>query len=91
MGAREPRVERLLLVSPPPALLAERELSRFRGPILILTGAADALAAPAELGALAAAHAAAQLVVIPEADHFFRAGLAEISREAARWLGPPAD
>ena len=86
-AAREPRVERLVLVSPPPALLDADGLGAFGGPVLILTGARDALAPPAELAALAASHPAARLVEIPEADHFFGAGLAEISRETARWLG----
>jgi alpha/beta superfamily hydrolase len=92
VGIREPRVRRLVLVSPPPALLDGKALESFEGQVLILTGEQDALAPVAELEALAARSGAARLVVVPEADHFFAAGLADISRETALWLdqGPGA-
>ena len=85
-GTREPLVDRLVLVSPPPALLEPRDLEDFDGGILILTGEADAIAPPGPLEALRVSLGAVRLEVVPEADHFFGSGLAEISRRAARWL-----
>lgn len=88
-GWREPRVERLLLVSPPPALLDPGALAGFAGPLLIVTGEQDPIAPPDALESLRSSLGGFRLEVVPEADHFFGAGLAEVSRRAARWLEPP--
>jgi alpha/beta superfamily hydrolase len=86
-GAREPRVRRLLLVAPPPALLDRAALAGFAGRVLIVTGALDAMAPPAELEEIRGLAREARLAVIPDADHFFMAGLAEVGRLAREWLG----
>ncbi len=81
-----PRATELLLVAPPPSMLdpaAFREDQR----VLFIVGEHDSIADPGALGALAASLPAARCAVVPDADHFFGAGLAEIGREAARWLG----
>jgi alpha/beta superfamily hydrolase len=90
VGVREPRVDRLVLVSPPPALLDNRALETFSGSILILTGEADPIAPPGPLESLRSAVGGVRLEVVPEADHFFASGLAEISRRASTWLEQPA-
>jgi hypothetical protein len=41
---RSPRVRRLLLVAPPPALLSAGDLERFRGSALVLVGSRDTFA-----------------------------------------------
>jgi hypothetical protein len=87
VAAASPRVRRLLLVAPPAALLDARALAGFRGQTLLLTGQHDTYAPPAALEALLADAARCSLQVIPEADHFFQAGLAGISRAVAGWLG----
>jgi alpha/beta superfamily hydrolase len=83
----EPRVRRLLLLAPPPALLDADALAAFAGDALLLVGAEDALASPAELERIASSLPRATFAVIPGADHFFAAGLAEITRITASWLG----
>jgi alpha/beta superfamily hydrolase len=86
--AGRPRVTRLVLVSPPPALLDPAALARFAGRTLVVTGQADAIAPAAALTGLAARARRARFAAVPEADHFFGAGLAELGRELSAWLGP---
>ena len=83
-----PRIERALLVAPPPSLLAGAALELAK-PLLVLTGERDELAPAARLQAALADQPAARLAVVPEADHFFMSGLADIGREARRWLEAP--
>lgn len=85
--AREPRVHRLLLVAPPVRMLDTESIRRLDLPVLILTAQHDAIAPPAALAALAGELPQVHLVAIPEADHFFQAGLATLGAEAASWLG----
>jgi len=85
-GAEHPRVTRLLLVSPPPGLLDAAALGRFAGRALLVTGGGDAIAPARELATLAAGARHGRLVVIPDCDHFFVAGLAELGHELSAWL-----
>jgi len=80
-----PRVRRLLLVAPPPALLDADALARFPGSALIVVGSRDSFAPSAELAELLGVRQS--LEVIPNADHFFASGLADIGRLARAWLG----
>jgi alpha/beta superfamily hydrolase len=80
-----PRVRRLLLVSPPPALLDTKAFAEFRGRALVLAGDRDSFAPVDELGALCSGDRR-RLEIIPDADHFFAIGLAEIGRRARAWL-----
>jgi len=86
-AAEEPRVTRLLLVAPPPALLDRAALARFPGRTLLLVGERDAIAPAAELAALVAASGRIELALVPEADHFFTAGLAELGPRTRGFLG----
>jgi alpha/beta superfamily hydrolase len=86
VGAQHPRVKRLLLVSPPPALLATELLEGFRGAVLVLTGEHDAIAPARELEDLAAGLPGATFRVVADADHFFMTGLGEIARLLGDWL-----
>jgi alpha/beta superfamily hydrolase len=86
VGAQHPRVRRLLLVSPPPSLLDAAALEGFRGAVLMLTGERDAIAPARALEDLAARLPRATLRVVADADHFFMAGLGEISRAVGDWL-----
>lgn len=81
-AAGHPRVDRIVLVSPPPSLI----VADFSGALLIVAGDRDPLAPGAELEAIAEAAGRARVAVVPEADHFFRSGLSEISRTVSRWL-----
>jgi len=80
VGVQHPRVRRLLLVSPPPALLDTAALEGFRGAVLMLTGEHDAIAPARALEDLAASLPRATFRVVADADHFFMTGLGEISR-----------
>jgi alpha/beta superfamily hydrolase len=85
--AREPRVTHRVLVAPPPSMIDADALERFPGRTLILVGEQDVLAPADALAALAAECERLVLAVVPEADHFFAFGLAEIGRRTARFLG----
>lgn len=85
-AAGHPRVDRIVLVSPPPSLIDAAALADFSGALLIVAGDRDPLAPRAELEAIAEAAGRARVAVVPEADHFFRSGLSEISRTVSRWL-----
>jgi alpha/beta superfamily hydrolase len=89
-GAAHARVTRLVLVSPPPALLDAAALMRFAGRVLIVAGEADTIAPARALEALAARARRARFVAIPECDHFFSVGLAELARETCAWLDAPS-
>jgi hypothetical protein len=85
-AAASARVDRVLLVAPPPALVDLAAIARGGRRTLVLVGEYDAIA-PAR--ALAEAFAGAPHVtlhVIPHADHFFGEGLGELARLAGEWL-----
>jgi pimeloyl-ACP methyl ester carboxylesterase len=62
-------------------------LGDFPGPILVIAAAEDSIATAGALEALVATLPRAECAVIPRADHFFGAGLADIGRIAAEWFG----
>ena len=86
MRQEDRRIDRLILVAPPPAMLGPGAFERLERPVLVLVGERDSLAEPAALRDLAAAAGGVQLELIPIADHFFAAGLADLSRLSASWL-----
>jgi uncharacterized protein len=81
-----PRIGRVLLVAPPPSLLEPGALRALGRPLLVVTGADDRLAPAKALAGELDAAPGARLEVIPEADHFFVTGLAELARRAFAWL-----
>lgn len=83
-----PRVERLLLVAPPPALVAPAAIAESGRRTLVLVGEYDTIAPARELAAAFRDAAQVELHVVPNADHFFLEGLAEIGRLALAWLRP---
>jgi alpha/beta superfamily hydrolase len=85
-AASAARVERLILVAPPPSLVAPEELAARRKPTLVLVGEYDTLAPARALEAACAGAPHVALRVIAHADHFFAEGLGEIGRLAAEWL-----
>src|SRR5262249_33232416 len=84
VASASPRVRRLLLVAPPPALLDAAALARFGGRALIVVGSRDSFAPSAELAERLGPRQS--LEVIADADHFFASGLADIGRLARAWL-----
>jgi alpha/beta superfamily hydrolase len=86
VAGRHPRVNRLVMVSPPPALLDAAAFAAYPGRILVVTGGRDSFAPVAEIERLVDSARQARLEIVPEADHFFGVGLATISRVAGVWL-----
>jgi len=80
------RVERLVLVAPPPALIAPAAIAASGLPALVLAGEYDVRAPARELAAAFERTPRIELHVIAHADHFFLEGLAEIGRIASEWL-----
>jgi alpha/beta superfamily hydrolase len=86
VAARRPRLNRLLLVAPPLMLIDRAALEGFGGSVLLVAGQYDEFGQPGEFEALAGALPRASLAVIPEADHFFGAGLAALAGAIESWL-----
>jgi alpha/beta superfamily hydrolase len=80
------RVKRLLLVAPPPALVAPTAIADSGLRSLVLVGEYDTLAPARELTEAFDSAPQVTLHVIPHADHFFAEGLAELGRVAKDWL-----
>jgi len=91
VAAGSARVEGLLLVAPPPAMVDGGTVARFRGRLLIVVGEEDGLAPAATLRGWVEARPAARLVTLPDVDHFFAAGLSELAAAAATWLAGGRD
>ncbi len=85
--ARHPRIDRLVLVAPPPALVGVEGFARAGRPLLVVVGEADRMAPPVELRRALSDVPDATLEVIPHADHFFAAGLAPLGQCVRAWLG----
>jgi alpha/beta superfamily hydrolase len=87
---RSPRVRRLVLVAPPPQLIAPARIAALKARTLIVTGAEDSFVpVPALQSALAGA-ANVSLRALPGVDHFFGSGLGALGREVNEWLGGDA-
>jgi hypothetical protein len=84
---RSPRVRRLVLVAPPPRLVAPERIAALKAPTLIVCGDRDDVVPLAELEAGVRGAAHVSLRVLRDIDHFFLAGLAALGREATEWLG----
>ena len=80
------RVDRLVLIAPPPEMLPPGAFEQLARPVLVLVGECDSLVEPDALRELTESAGGVQLEVIPIADHFFAAGLADLSRLTAAWL-----
>ena len=91
VAACNPRVRKLLLVAPPPAMLDAEALASFKGRALAIVGTRDDFAPLPEVEAHFGDEGHRRLAVVPDADHFFGQGLEQISREALAWLGGDAD
>jgi alpha/beta superfamily hydrolase len=85
-AGRHRRIRRLVLVAPPLAMLDRAALAEFAGSVLILTGERDPWSPPAEAERLAASLPRGGFQLVPEADHFFATGLADIARALSAWL-----
>ena len=80
------RVIGTVLVAPPPSYFPEDALAKLGRPALIIAAEHDEIAPPEELEGRVEAAASAKLVVVPDADHFFMTGLAQIGSAAGEWF-----
>jgi alpha/beta superfamily hydrolase len=83
---RSPRVRRLVLVAPPPALIAPARIAALRARVLIVTGDRDNFVPLPALKAGLASAPNVTLRVLPGVDHFFMDGLSALGREVSEWL-----
>lgn len=88
--AAAPRVKRLVLVAPPPAMLDRAAFERSGRPMLIVAGDRDTYVPLAALEERVAGLERVELAVLPGVDHFFMAGLAELGRRVRGWLAAGA-
>jgi len=84
---RSPRVRRLVLVAPPPALIAPERIASLRARTLVVTGDRDGFVALPALRDAFEQAANVTLRVLPGVDHFFMDGLGALGREVSEWLG----
>ncbi len=87
---RSARVRRLVLVAPPPALIAPPRIAALRARTLVLAGDRDSFVPIAALEAAFSGAANVSLSVLRGADHFFMDGLGALGREVAEWLAGSA-
>lgn len=88
-AAREPRVQQLVLIAPPASMLDADAFASFPGRMLLVCGGRDELAPASALDPLLSDPSRQTLRMIPESDHFFMDGLAEVGRHVREWLGVP--
>ncbi|MCP5071447.1 MAG: alpha/beta fold hydrolase [bacterium] len=86
VAARHPRVDRMILVAPPPSLISPDAIAETGKRVLAIVGALDDLAPAAALEAAFSTVPRVELVVLPGADHFFASGLTELARCVTDWL-----
>jgi alpha/beta superfamily hydrolase len=86
IAATAARVDRLVLVAPPPSLVEPDQIADLERPALLLVGAEDTLAPPQALSEALLDAPDVTLEVLPRTDHFFAQGLAALSRLTQEWL-----
>jgi hypothetical protein len=84
---RSPRVRRLVLVAPPPQLIAPARIAALRARTLVVSGDRDGFVPLATLQSALGAAANVTLCVLPGVDHFFGSGLGALGRGVSEWLG----
>ena len=80
------RIDRLILVAPPPALVDPNEIADLGMPALVVSGAEDALVPKDVVSAALLDAPGVRLEVLPGADHFFASGLGQLGQFAQQWL-----
>jgi alpha/beta superfamily hydrolase len=86
IGVGHPRVRKLVLVAPPPAMLDAAALADFGRPLLVIAGDRDEYVPLDALREMLSAVGAHELVVLEGVDHFFMSGLEEVGRSVRGWL-----
>ena len=82
----EPRVQKLVLVAPPPKMLDRDALASCGRALLVVVGDQDEYAPVEDLREIFEGVDRTELIVLPGVDHFFMAGLAELGRALHGWF-----
>lgn len=80
------RVQRLLLVAPPPVMIDRKILAGFPGAVDVMVGDRDEFAPLAEVEKLLEALPNGRLEILPAQDHFFMTGLPDVGQMARSFL-----
>ena len=86
IGATRERVTRLVLVAPPPSMLARETLEQFDGELFVAAGDRDAFVPFDALESLCDGVPHLQLECIPGADHFLMSSLPDLGKLARSFL-----
>ena len=81
-----PRVQKLVLVAPPPAMLERDVLASCGKALLVIVGDQDEYAPIETLREVLDGIGRTELIILKGADHFFMSGLAEIGRGIRNWF-----
>ncbi len=81
-----PRVQKLVLISPPAGMLDAEALGAADKAMLVVAGDRDEYVPIPPLEALVADRERAELIVLEDVDHFFMTGLSELGRAVRRFL-----
>jgi alpha/beta superfamily hydrolase len=82
----EPRVQKLVLIAPPPAVLDGDALASCGRALLVIVGDQDEYAPVEALREVLEGVDRTELIVLEGVDHFFMTGLAEIGRAMRNWF-----
>jgi alpha/beta superfamily hydrolase len=85
-----PRVQKLVLVAPPPAMLDHAALASCGRALLVIAGDRDEYVSIDALREVLDGVDRAELIVLEDVDHFFMTGLAGVGHGARGWLGSSA-
>jgi hypothetical protein len=81
-----PRVQKLVLVAPPPAMLERDALASCGKALLVIVGDQDEYAPIETLREVFDGIGRTELIILKGADHFFMSGLAEVGRGIRNWF-----
>jgi alpha/beta superfamily hydrolase len=81
-----PRVQRLVLVAPPPGMLDRDALVACGKPLLVIAGDRDEYVSIDALRKVLDGLPRTELVVLEAVDHFFMSGLADVGHGMRSWL-----
>ena len=87
MAITRPRVQKLVLVAPPAAMLDGPALKKLGKPLLVIAGDRDTYVPIDPIREIVDSIDGAELEVLEGVDHFFMAGLADIGRIIRGFLG----
>jgi alpha/beta superfamily hydrolase len=85
-----PRVQKLVLVAPPPAMLDRAVLAASGRSLLVIAGDSDEYVPIDALAGVLEEVERSELIVLKGVDHFFMAGLADVGRATRDWIGSPS-